>query len=172
MDKSSISKICVDDFAIRKRYTYGTVMIDLETHRVVDIMNSRETEKVAEWLKTYPNIQVISRDGASTYANASSLSHPEAYQISDRFHLFKNLSEAFSRFLMRQFPARIEIPSNKGAATIEMAALYETRNLSQRIRFAKQKRKEGYTISEIALCMHLGETTKIYKVARRQNPTR
>lgn len=159
MDKSSITKICVDDFAIRKRYTYGTVMVDLETHRVVDMIDSRETEKVAEWLKTYPNIQVISRDGASTYANASSLSHPEAYQISDRFHLFKNLSEAFSRFLMRQFPARIEIPSNKKATAIEMAALYDTRNLSQRIRFAKQKRKEGYTISEIALCMHLGETT-------------
>lgn len=48
--------------------------------------------------------------------DAYSLSHPEAYQISDLFHLFKNLSEAFSRFLIRQFPARIEIPTDKESA--------------------------------------------------------
>ena len=64
VDKSGVTKICVDDFAFRKRYSYGTVMVDLESHRIIDLLDSRETGKVEEWLKSYPNIQVISRDGA------------------------------------------------------------------------------------------------------------
>ena len=67
VDKTLITKVCVDDFALRKRYTYGTVMVNLESHRIVDIIESRETKDVENWLKTYPNLQVISRDGAQTY---------------------------------------------------------------------------------------------------------
>lgn len=71
-------KICVDDFAIRKRFSYGTVMVDL--------IPTRNTEEVRAWLATYPNIEVISRDGAQIYANASEKSHPGIVQVSDRFH--------------------------------------------------------------------------------------
>lgn len=63
-DKSKILKVCVDDFALKKRYTYGTVMINWDTHRIIDIILSRDTREVCEWLKTYPNLQIISRDGA------------------------------------------------------------------------------------------------------------
>lgn len=48
MDKSSITKVCVDDFAFRKRYSYGTVMVNLDTHKMVDIIDSRETKQVEE----------------------------------------------------------------------------------------------------------------------------
>ncbi|MCD7836660.1 MAG: transposase [Lachnospiraceae bacterium] len=68
VDKFSIINICVDDFAFRKRYNYGTVMVDLDTHRIIDIIDSRETKQVEEWLKSHPNLKVISRDGAQTYA--------------------------------------------------------------------------------------------------------
>ena len=68
VDKSLITKVCVDDFAFRKRYTYGTVMVDLESHRIIDIIDSRETKSVEKWLGTYPNLQVISRDGSVTRA--------------------------------------------------------------------------------------------------------
>lgn len=54
VDKSLITKVCVDDFALRKRYSYGTVMVNFETHRIVDIIESRETKQVEEWLKSYP----------------------------------------------------------------------------------------------------------------------
>lgn len=80
VDKSHILNICVDDFAIRKRYSYGTIMVDLDTHRIIDLLPSRETQDVQEWLKTYPNIRIISRDGALTYSSAASHAHPEAIQ--------------------------------------------------------------------------------------------
>jgi len=51
VDKSKITKVCVDDFAFRKRSSYGTVMVDIDTHRIIDIIDSRETIKVTEWLK-------------------------------------------------------------------------------------------------------------------------
>ena len=157
VDKSDVTKICVDDFAFRKRYTYGTVMVDLETHRIIDLLDSRETCKVEEWLRSYPNIQVISRDGAQAYASAATNSHPKALQISDRFHLLKNLSGAVEEYMYRLFPSRLAIPGISQKP--EMQALYDTRNRSERIHFARKKRSEGYTINDIALLMHSSVTT-------------
>lgn len=71
MDKLSVKKICVDDFAIRKRFSYGTVMVDLEAHRIIDLIPSRDVVDVKEWLLEYPNVEVISRDGAQIYASAA-----------------------------------------------------------------------------------------------------
>lgn len=65
-DKSQIKKICVDDFALRKRYTYGTVMINIEDHKIVDMIPSREMSDVTKWLSTFPNIEIVSRDGSQT----------------------------------------------------------------------------------------------------------
>ena len=92
VDKSSVRMVCVDDFALRKRFSYGTVMVSLENHRIIDMIPSRETSAVEKWLSTFPNIEVVSRDGASTYSSATANSHPDAIQISDRFHLIKGLS--------------------------------------------------------------------------------
>lgn len=99
MDKASVIRVSVDDFAFRKRYSYGTVMVDLDTHRIIDIIDSRETPKVEEWLKSYPCLVIISRDGAQTYSSAAKKSHPNALQISDRFHLLKNLSDAVEKYM-------------------------------------------------------------------------
>ncbi len=113
VDKTIVNKVCVDDFAFRKRYTYGTVMVDLESHRIIDIIDSRETKDVENWLKIYPNLQVISRDGAQTYSSAATNSHPNALQISDRFHLLKNLSESVEKYMRRLYPSRLAVPSTK-----------------------------------------------------------
>ena len=153
IDKSKIEKICVDDFAIRKRFSYGTIMVDLETHRIIDIIPSRESSDVKRWLETFPNLKIVSRDGSLTYAAAITGAHPNAVQISDRFHLIKGLSEAVTRFIIRKFPSRLEI-SAVTVLTPEMQALYDTSNCAQRIKYAHRKRKEGLTIAEIALLLH------------------
>ncbi|WP_242992464.1 transposase [Faecalicatena contorta] len=159
VDKALITKVCVDDFAFRKRYSYGSVMVDIETHRILDIIDSRETKQVEKWLGSYPNLQVVSRDGARTYSSATSHSHPDALQVSDRFHLLKNLSEAAEKYMRRLFPSRLVIPATSKSQSAEMQALYNTRNRSERILFAQQKRKEGYTINDIALLLHSSVTT-------------
>ena len=112
VDKSSVTKICVDDFAFRKRYAYGTVMVDLETHRIIDILDSRETGKVEDWLRSYPNLQVISRDGAQAYASAAANSHPGVLQVTDRFHLLKNLAGVVEEYMYSFFSVPISHPCN------------------------------------------------------------
>lgn len=158
VDKSSVKMVCVDDFALRKRFSYGTVMVDLETHRIIDMIPSRETSDVRKWLATFPNIEVVSRDGAATYSSAAMNSHPDAIQVSDRFHLIKGLSEVVNKYIIREFPARIEIPSTETISE-EMKALYNTANRPLRIRFAHKKREEGLTVSDIALLLHSSPTT-------------
>lgn len=109
-------------------------------------------------LLTYPNLEVISRDGAAIYAAAATNSHPEVLQISDRFHLIKGLYDAVRRIIIRMYPARVVIPST-GKISDELQVLYNTANRTQRILFAKEKRKLGMTISEIALLLHTTEKT-------------
>lgn len=99
VDKSSVKMVCVDDFALRKRFSYGTVMINLENHRIVDMIPSRDTNVVCNWLKTFHNIEVISRDGAITYASAATNSHPDVIQISDR------LSSELHTYTFPSFPS-------------------------------------------------------------------
>ena len=81
-----VTKVCVDDFAIRKRHTYGTIMVDMESRRVIDLLPSREIEDVVEWLKTYPNLSIVSRDGSVSYHSAISQANTAIVQVSDRFH--------------------------------------------------------------------------------------
>lgn len=118
----------------------------------------RETADVSKWLATFPYIQIVSRDGASTYSLAATASHPEAAQVSDRFHLIKGLSESINKFIIREFPARVEIPLAEPIPE-EMVALYNTADRPLRIKFAHKKRKEELTVSDIALLLHSSPAT-------------
>lgn len=63
-EKDAVTKVCIDDFVFRKRKTYGTIMVDIDTHQVIDLLASREIEDVAEWLKSYLNLKIVLRDGS------------------------------------------------------------------------------------------------------------
>ncbi len=85
-------------------------MVDIETNCIIDLLESRESMKVTEWFATFPNIKIVSRDGSATYRSAIANAHPKAIQVSDRFHLVKNLVKAISKYMKRIITGRIEIP--------------------------------------------------------------
>jgi transposase len=87
----------LDEWAWRKGRTYGTIMVDLEAHRVLDLLPDCRSEDVAEWLRQYPSITVISRDRSGPFATAATGGAPQAIQVADRFHLLKNLTETLQR---------------------------------------------------------------------------
>ena len=109
--------VCIDDFATKKRHTYGSVMVDAETGRIVDRLESRESTDVSKWLATYPNLKVVTRDGSQMYAKAIRTAHPDALQVSDRFHIFKGLTDAARQLILSFIPQRIAVPSDTPASS-------------------------------------------------------
>src|SRR5260221_3020202 len=89
----------VDDFAWKKRFTYGTILVDLERRKIIDVLPDRESATVETWLKEHPEVDIVSRDRGKEFAKAATLGAPQARQVVDRFHMVKNLSEVLQEIL-------------------------------------------------------------------------
>jgi transposase len=92
----------VDDFAFRRGHRYGTILVDQEAHRPIDILPNREAATLRTWLQGHPEIEIITRDRSLAYAEAARSGAPQAVQVADRFHLLQNLREAVERTLVKQ----------------------------------------------------------------------
>ena len=99
----------VDDWSFKRGRRYGTILCDLQSHQVVDLLPDRSASSLAQWLQAHPGIELISRDRGGEYAKGAALGAPQAVQIADRFHLVHNLIEAFERALDRQHALLCEV---------------------------------------------------------------
>jgi hypothetical protein len=103
--------LSVDDFALRRGRTYGTLLVDLERHQVVNLLPERTSMTIAAWLAEQPGIDVISRDRDGDYAQECRTGAPTAVQVADRFHLLHNLRAVVLRILTRHATLLAQVPA-------------------------------------------------------------
>ena len=111
----------VDDWAKRRGHTYGTILVELERHEVLDLLPDREAATLSTWLKQHPEVQIISRDRASAYAEGARDGAPQAVQVADRWHLLKNIGDALERVLQGQ-PAALRAAAQPAAPALLASA--------------------------------------------------
>ena len=110
----SVRVLGVDDIAV-KRGHHGTVLIDCENRRVVDLVPGRDASPLAQWLLQHESPAVICRDRASSYAEGARTGAPDAVQVADRFHLLQNLATAVERLVAKHKGCLIEHPTAPAA---------------------------------------------------------
>lgn len=109
----------IDDFAWKRGKTYGTVIVDLESHKLIDLLPDREAESVKTWFEQHPEVDLVSRDRGGAYADGAAQGAPQARQVADRWHLCKNIGDAVEAFLIRthvRLPAAASNPPEPAAS--------------------------------------------------------
>jgi transposase len=91
----------VDDWSFQARRA-GTLLVDLEQHRPVDLLFGSDEQVLTNWLLTHPGVHVISRDRGASYHRGATKGAPQAQQVLDRWHVLKNLGDVFQKVLAQQ----------------------------------------------------------------------
>ena len=112
----------VDDWAQRRGRTYGTILVDLEARRPVDLLPERSATSFAEWLRAHPAPEIIARDRGGVYADGARQAAPAAVQVADRFHLAKNLGEQLEALVLRHHGLLREVAQEVDKAASPPAA--------------------------------------------------
>jgi transposase len=150
-------------------------MIDIEKGNIIDMLESRESAEVSKWLRTFPNIEVVSRDGSQMYAAAVGDTHPDAMQVSDRFHIFKGLTDALRQYISTIITTRIRIESDTPTSSYWRKQPRSGTDLPERLHNATTERRaasvqrvrdlggKGLTLTQICeMSGHSYNTVKKY----------
>ena len=109
--QGSPSVVGVDDWALRKGRIYGTILVDLERRRPLDLLPDRSASTFASWLQREPQIRLVARDRSTEYARGAAMGAPEAVQVADRWHLLLNARQMIERWLARAHPRLKQLPA-------------------------------------------------------------
>lgn len=147
--------IGIDDWSWRRSWRYGTMIVDLERHSVVDILDDRSVASATKWLREHPSVEVVSRDRCGLYAQAVREGAPQAQQVADRFHIVQNLRVAIEEQMSlsgRATGRALLSEDDISDAAIHRRRTRHVHRQSRALVFEKVHalREEGLSCSEIA----------------------
>ncbi len=102
--------IGVDDWALKKRTRYGTIIVDLEHRRPIDLLPDRDAKTLAAWLQARPGIDLVARDRSAEYRRAITSGAPSAVQVADRWHLLCNARQMAERWVAGAYARLQRLP--------------------------------------------------------------
>ena len=172
--------IGIDDWAFKKGNTYGTIVVDLQQNKVVDLLPDRESATICQWLKEHQEVEVISRDRGGPYSKGAQEGAPQAIQVADRFHLLMNLGDATKRMFqsmgkqLRELftlyhkadtsaepvsATEDEVREEEDTETIPIETINTNIELQLRFNKVKELLAQGYTIRAISKSLHMARVT-------------
>lgn len=98
-----VTELGVDDWAFRKGVTYGTILVDMQTGDVIDLLADRETASFESWINKHPQVTLVSRDRSTDYSSAIANTGREIIEIADRFHLVKNMTDCITKVISENY---------------------------------------------------------------------
>jgi transposase len=140
--------IGVDDWAFKRGKTYGTIIVNLETHQVIDLLPDRTADTLANWLREHATIEIVSRDRSTDYKAGICSGAPHALQVADRWHLLLNVRQMLERYLAASVPMLKKLPISEAYQSYldqQRPAFIRTRGET---RLSNQKREERLLLYE------------------------
>ena len=161
----------VDDWAWRKGRAWGTILIDLERRRPVDLLPDRTAASVSTWLRGHPGVEVVARDRSTECARAITEGAPNALQVADRWHLLHNLRQVLVRHLtsvrgrLKALPGAENLPADgprlrrRTRAEQAVSTTARNRHLARYTEVRRLHAEEGLNILQIARALRISRTT-------------
>jgi transposase len=165
---AALRTIGVDDWAMKKGRTYGTIIVNLETHQVVELLPDRTADTLTQWLQAHPSIELVTRDRSTDYAAGIKRGAPQALQVADRWHLLLNLRQMLERYLTTVYSTLQQLPISSAYQTLlqknrdpfmrtQGEILASNASRDQRLALynqIRQMRQAGWNISQLAQQLH------------------
>ena len=150
----------IDDWAFRKRHTYGTILVDMERHCVVDLLPDRDAATVAQCLQQHPEVTTVCRDRGQVYIDGVTAGAPQTVQIADRFHLLRNLYEVLIKVCERRSldlkAVTQELAASAAAESAAQAPESAVRLSPREQRFQQVKQLQSQGLSQRAVAREVG----------------
>lgn len=179
----------IDEWAIRKGQRYGSILVDLERHRPIDLLPEHASEPITKWFEDHPSVEIVARDRASIYTEALAKGAPQAQQVADRWHLTQNVGSALQELLSHHTKALREVARGLTAEHMPPALVPEASAQLPPLRpaghsvgpielrehqlaEAKRLRAQGWSYRRIAEELHLNRRTVVRYVQAEQLPRR
>jgi transposase len=169
----------VDEWALRKGHTSGTMRVDLERRQPIALLPDRASDTCAQWLQAHPGVEVITRDRSKAYADGARHGAPSATQVADRFHVVQNLAATLPQLFNRHShafqvvheasgrPPRLRpdgtvvvpVPPSAPPRHAQVQAAHSRRRRLARHEQIWALRRQGWTGQAMAPQLRMGKTT-------------